>query len=159
MRRSAIAFVLNSSTVDALLLMAHPRRFANMQDELAEFDALKGQIYTSPGQAQRRPGLRTQNDLSLFFPSSLAHRAKLDGKKRELGCEVSFTQGGGSAGAPLRRALPWADIRLPFPGAGPTGRKANKSPEATRVCGLDLPMRFRVITRIWSRVPQFWRWP
>src|SRR5882672_11881565 len=96
MRRSAITFVLNSSTVDALLLMAHLRRFANMQDELAEFDALKGQIYTSPGQAQRRPGLRTQNDLSLFFQSGLAHRAKPDWKKRELGCEVSFTQGGGS---------------------------------------------------------------
>ncbi len=128
-----------------------------MQDELAKFDALKGQIYTSPGQAQRRPGLRTQNDLSLFFQSGLAHRAKPDWKKRELGCEVSFTQGGGSACAPLRRALPWADIRLPFQGAGPSGRKANKSLEATRVCGLGLPMRFRVIARIWSRVPQFWR--
>ena len=106
-----------------------------MQDELAKFDALKGQIYTSPGQAQRRPGLRTQNDLSLFFPSGLAHRAKPDWKKRELGCEVSFTQG-----------------------AGPSGRKANKSLEATRVCGLGLPMRSRVIVRIWSRVPQLWRW-
>src|SRR5882724_2598066 len=110
-----------------------------MQDELARFDALKGQIYTSPGQAQRRPGLRTQNDLS-------------------LGYEVSFTQGGGSACAPLRRALPWADIRLPFQGAGPSGRKANKSLEAMRVCGLGLPMRFLMIARFGSRVPQFGRW-
>src|SRR6266436_2812461 len=124
----------------------------NMQDELAKFDALKGQIYTSPGQARRRPGLQTQNDLSLFFQSGLAHRAKLDWKKRELGCEVSFTQGGGSACAPLRRALPWADIRLPFQGARPSRRKANKSLEATRVCGLGLPMRFRVYrTRLVSR--------
>src|SRR6266404_6005197 len=70
-------------------------RSPNMQGELAKFDALKGQIYTSPGQAQRRPGLRTQNDLSLFFQSGLAHRAKPDWKKREVGCEVSFTQGAG----------------------------------------------------------------
>src|SRR6266404_5909655 len=75
--------------------IAQFRRSPNMQGELAKFDALKGQIYTSPGQAQRCPGLRTQNDLSLFFQSGLAHRAKPDWKKREVGCEVSFTQGAG----------------------------------------------------------------
>src|SRR6266478_3109593 len=105
-----------------------------MQGELAKCDALKGQIYTSPGKRSRRPGLRTQNDLSLFFQSGLAHRAKPDWKKRGLRCEVSFTQGGGSACAPLRRALPWADIRLPFQGAGQAdGRRTPKSLEATRV--------------------------
>jgi len=54
-----------------------------MQDELAKFDALKGQIYTSPGLAQRRPGSRNRNDLLSFFPirSGALRQTELEKKR------------------------------------------------------------------------------
>ena len=53
---------------------------------------------------------------SLFSRFGLPGRrpAKPNLEKREAGGWVSFTQGGGSACAALRRALPWAGMSLPL---------------------------------------------
>jgi hypothetical protein len=51
----------------------------------------EGQEDTSPGQAQRRPGLRAQNDFFSFFLSGLARLgAKPERKKETLGWVVMY---------------------------------------------------------------------
>jgi len=104
-----------------------------MRAELDKFDALKGQNISAQGKRSAALGCGPKMVPSLFFQSGLARCAKPDWKKREVGCAVAFTQGDGSACASLRRALPWADMLLPFQGVGPRGRKANKSLETMRV--------------------------
>ena len=74
---------------------------------------------------------------SLF--SKLGWQGQPNFEKREIG------GGGGLPRAAAPAALPWADMLLPFQGVRPSGRKANKSLEATRGFVLDLFIRFLVI--------------
>ena len=85
-----------------------------------ETDALKGLPYFSPGQARKRAALGYRPIMiSSFFPSGLARprRAKPEGKK-EAGWGGVLPRAAASA------ALPWADMLLPFQGAGEANQRA-----------------------------------
>ncbi|SRR6266404_2583445 len=92
----------------------------NMRAELAKFDALKGQNTSAQGKRSAALGCGPKMISSLFFQFGLAHRARPNWKKREVGCGVAFTQGGGSACALLRRALPLHVVAL-------SGRRAKRT--------------------------------
>src|SRR5882724_5078802 len=66
---------------------------------------------------ENRPGSRNQNDPSLFSNPVWRRCAKRHWKK-EVGCVMAFTQGGGRGGLTL------AKMCLPFQGAGPSGTRA-----------------------------------
>src|SRR6267154_6276262 len=70
--------------------------FANCARAASQTEVAEGRYDDSPGQAERRPGLRTQNDL-LFFFLLVPRRAKPEGKKEAGEC-WSFTPGGGLGG-------------------------------------------------------------
>ncbi len=120
----------------------------------AYLKAPKGRFIAAQGKRSAAPsaalGQGPKMNTSLF--SKLGWQSQPNFEKREI------SGGGGLPRAAASAALPWADMLLPFQGAGPCGRKANKSLEATRGFVLDLSMKFRFVARGCSRVPQFGRY-
>ena len=115
----------------------------------AHLRAPKGRFI--PAQGKRSAALGQGPKMNTSFFSKLGWPCQPNFEKREI------SGGGGLPRATAAAALPWAEMWLPFQGVGPSGRKANKSLEATRDFVLDLSIRFRVVASFWSSVPQFGR--
>jgi hypothetical protein len=76
-----------------------------------------GALQTSPGEAERRPGLRTRNEALSFFQIRIGApaRANPNLKKGELGCGVVLPRAAAAA------ALPRAGMPLPLSGRRKSG--------------------------------------
>src|ERR1035438_9527815 len=88
----------------------------------------EGQEDTSPGQAQRRPGLRAQNDLFSFFLSGSApQRAKPERKKETMGWVAMYP------GRWPPRPCPGLVSSCPLRGAGKANSRASQRRQWTRL--------------------------